>query len=128
MARPKTSRANEKLIAALACGATYESAARQAGVSVSTVYRRLADPDFCRQLQAFRSEIVQRTADGLTAAGLEFVKTLIALVGTGTPPATRLGAAKAGLELGMKIRENANMEQRLAALEERLAATPSGQQ
>jgi len=124
MARPKTSRADEILIAALACGATQESAAQKAGVSAKTVQRRLAEPEFCRQLQAFRSDIVQRTSDALTAAGLEFVKTLIALVGTGTPPATRLGAAKAGLELGMKVRETADLGPRLAALEERLAETP----
>jgi len=124
MPRPKQHRGDEQLISALACGATKEAAARQAGVSLSTVHRRLADPEFCRELQAFRADIVQRTAGALTAAGLEFVKTLIALVGAGTPPSTRLGAAKAGLELGMKVRENADLEQRMAALEERLAATP----
>jgi hypothetical protein len=37
------------------------------------------------------------------------------------PPATRLGAARAVLELGMKVRETAELEQRLAALEEQLA-------
>jgi hypothetical protein len=122
MARPKNSRANEVLVAALACGATQESAARQAGVSLSTVHRRLADPDFCRALQAFRADIVQRTAAALTAAGLEFVKTLVGLTSPGTPPATRLGAARAGLELGMKVREVADFEQRLAALEEQMQA------
>lgn len=121
MARPKNRRANELLVAALACGATRESAAHQAGVSLSTVHRRLADPEFCRELQAFRADIVQRTAGALTAAGLEFVKTLVGLQSTATPPATRLGAARAGLELGMKVREAADLEERVAALEERLA-------
>jgi hypothetical protein len=125
MARPKKSRANAILVAALACGATKESAAHQAGVSVSTVHRRLADPEFCRQLQEFESDIVQRTARALTAAGLEFVKTLVGLAGGGTPPATRLGAVKAGLELGMKLREAAELEPRLAALEEQVAANAS---
>jgi hypothetical protein len=122
MARPTKSRANELLVAALACGATKQSAAQQAGVSVSTVHRRLADPDFCRELQAFRTDIVQRTAWALTAAGLEFVKTLVGLAGASTPPATRLGAVRAGLELGMKLREQNDLEQRLAAMEERLDA------
>lgn len=121
MARPKKRRANELLVAALACGATKESAAHQAGVSLSTVHRRLADPEFCRQLQAFRADIVQRMAGALTAAGLEFVKTLIALQSAATPPATRLGAARAGLELGMKVREMTDLEERLAALEQRMA-------
>jgi hypothetical protein len=121
MTRPKKSRANELLVAALACGSTKENAAHQAGVSLSTVHRRLADPEFCRQLQAFRADMVQRTAGALTAAGLEFVKTLVGLVSAGTPPATRLGAARAGLELGMKVREVADLEQRLADLERRFA-------
>jgi len=120
MARPKNSRANEVLVAALACGATKESAAHQAGVSLSTVHRRLGDPEFCRELQAFRADIVRRTAAALTAAGLEFVKTLVGLTSPGTPPATRLGAARAGLELGIKVREATDLEERLAALEQRL--------
>ncbi len=114
--------ADELLMMALACGATLENAARQAGVSESTVRRRAKEPEFQRKLQAVRTDMVQRTAGALTAAGLEFVKTLIGLVGTGIPPATRLGAARAGLELGMKVREVADLEQRLASLEEQVAA------
>src|ERR1700733_13951452 len=108
MARPKHTRPNDLLIAALACGASQENAAAKAGVSRSTVHRRLADPAFRRQIEAFRADLLQRTAAMLTASGLEFVKTLIELTSAGTPPATRLGAARAGLELGMKVRENAD--------------------
>ena len=68
MARPTKTRENEVLLAALACGATKESAAHQAGVSLSTVHRRLADQEFCRELEAFRANLVQRTAAALTAA------------------------------------------------------------
>src|SRR5579862_7945311 len=110
MARPKNNRANELLVAALGCGATIQSAAQQAGISVSTAYRRLADPEFCLELKNFRAGIVERTTWGLTAAGLEFVKTLVSLVSAGTPPATRLGAARAGLEIGMKVREQYDLE------------------
>ena len=122
MARPKKHRGDEQLIAALTAGATKQSAAVHAGVSLSTVHRRLADPDFCRELKAFRSDIVQRTAGALTSAGLEFVKTLVRLAAAATHPATQLGAARAGLEIGMKLREQTDLEQRLAALEEQTAA------
>ena len=44
------------------------------------------------------------------------------LVKEGTPPAVRLGAARAVLEIGLKVREAADVEQRLAALE---AAQPT---
>ena len=114
--------ADDRLLQLLACGATVATAATQAGVSEATVYRRLAEPEFTRKLQALRSDMVQRTSGTLTAAGTESVQTLLELQKPGVPPATRLGAAKATLELGMKVRETAELEQRLAALEEQVAA------
>ena len=114
--------ADDVLMLALACGATLENAARQAGVSESTVRRRAKDPQFQRKLQTLRADMVQRASGALTAAGTESVRTLLELQKPGVAPATRLGAAKATLELGMKVRETAELEQRLAALEEQVAA------
>jgi hypothetical protein len=111
------------LLLALACGATLEGAARQAGVSESTVRRRVQEPEFQRRLLALRADMVQRTSGALTAAGTTSVQTLLELQKTSSPPATRLGAAKAVLELGMKVRETAELEQRLTALEEQVATT-----
>jgi hypothetical protein len=56
----------------------------------------------------------------LTAASTESIKTLLTLQQSGVPPATRLGAARAVLEIGIRLREAADLETRLAALEERL--------
>ena len=117
--------ADHKLLLALACGASLENAARQAGVSESTAYRRMADKEFTRQLQALRADMVQRTAGALTAAATEAVRTLLELMKAPSPHASRLGAAKAVLEIGMKVRETAELEERLSALEERLAADGS---
>jgi hypothetical protein len=114
--------ADDLLRMALACGATLENAARQAGVSESTVRRRVKDPEFQHKLQTLRAEMVQRTSGALTAAGTESVRTLLDLQKPTAPPAVRLGAAKATLELGMKVRETAELEQRLATLEERLGS------
>src|SRR5438067_1597841 len=110
MTRTKRQTADHKLLLALACGATVENAARQCGVSESTVYRRLDTADFRRQLQALRADMVQRAAAILTAAAVEAVKTLVVLQGATTPPAVRLGAARAVLELGTKLREAADLE------------------
>lgn len=110
---------DDKLLLNLACGATVENAARQVGVSVSTVYRRLNDASFRRRLTALRADMVQRSAGMLTAAAMESVKTLITLQAPVTPAAVRLGAARAVLEIGVKLREAADLEERLAALEER---------
>jgi hypothetical protein len=112
--------ADDRLLQTLACGATVAAAAAQAGVSEATAYRRLAEPEFRRRLQALRADMVQRTAGTLTAAANEAVRTLLELLKGAAPPAARLGAARAVLELGMKVRETAELEQRLAALEEQV--------
>ncbi len=114
-------RADEKLLLTLACGATVENAARAAGLSTATVYRRLAEPDFRQRLQQLRTDMVSRAAATLTAAGTEAVKTLLALQQASIPAAVRLGAARSILELGIKLREVADLEERLAALELQVA-------
>jgi HEAT repeat protein len=110
-------KADDALLLALACGASVESAARQCKLCVRTVYRRLEDPDFRRRLHELRADMFQRTAATLTAAGSEAVRTLLELLKSPNPPATRLGAARSVLEMGMKAREFAELEERLAALE-----------
>jgi hypothetical protein len=113
--------ADEALLLALACGATVEAAARSAGVSPRTAHRRLADPAFHGRVRQARADMVQRTSGTLTAAAAESVRTLLELRKAPTPAAVRLGAARAVLEVGMKLREQADFEDRLAALEGRLA-------
>jgi hypothetical protein len=117
--------ADDALLLALACGSTVENAARKAGVGERTVYRRLKEPDFQQRLREIRADIVQRTAGALTAASMEATRTLIDLQNPETPPAVRLGAARAILELSMKVRESAELTERIAVLEERLGK-PNG--
>ena len=116
--------ADQIILLALACGATPETAARQAGVSERTVHRRLADPKFRQKLEQLRTDMMQRTASGLAAAGSESVRTLLDLQKASVPPATRLGAAKAVLEMSMKLREMTDLKERIAALEQQMGTTP----
>ena len=118
--------ADNTVILALACGATVESAARQSGVSETTIYRRLNEPSFQLRLREVQADILNRTAAALTAAATESVRTLMELQKPGTPPATRLGAARAVLELGLKIREIVTLETRIAALERQFEPTRTG--
>lgn len=111
---------DDRLMLALACGATVEAAARQAGVSEKTAYRRLAESDFKKRLRGVRNDIVQRTAGALTAAATESVRTLLELQKSPSPPAVRLGAARAVLEVGMKVREMTDLQEEVAELEARL--------
>ena len=125
----KVKRNEDQLLLALACGASVEQAARQAEVHPQTARRRLADPAFKGRLDALRTEMVTRSAAMLTAAGVESVQTLVELQTSPNAPATRLQAAKAVLELGVKLRQLAELEGLLAEMEERvkeLEASPGG--
>jgi hypothetical protein len=73
-------RADDALLLALACGATVEGAARQAGLSERTAHRRLKESAFQARLQALRADMLQRAAATLTAASQEAVQTLVTLL------------------------------------------------
>jgi hypothetical protein len=73
-----------------------------------------------------RAEMVQRTAGMLTGSGLEAGKTLVSLLDPTVPPTVRHGAARTILELGLKVRENAELEERIVALEARAAQADPG--
>jgi hypothetical protein len=121
MSRSCRKGADQTLLTALACGATVENAARKAGIGERTAYRRLENAAFRAQLNQMRADMVQRTAGMLTGAGMGSVKTLVELQQDATAPAAvRRGAARDVLELGVKYRDNADLEQRVATLEQRL--------
>ena len=122
MPRKSNRAAEQVLLTALAFGATVENAARKAGIGERTAYRRLADPDFRARLSQARQEAVVRTAGMLTGAAVGSVKTLVDLQqDASVPAAVRRGAARDVLEMAVKYRESAEMEQRVAAIEERLS-------
>src|SRR5258707_1890945 len=113
---------DETAILALACGATVEKAAQQAQQSKRTLYRRLAQPVFRRQVQAARAEMLQRSAGTATAATPAALKTLLELLAGSTRDSVRLGAARSVLEVALKLRAITDLEERLAALEQQVAA------
>jgi hypothetical protein len=114
----------EALLTALACGASVEVAARTAHISVRTAHRWLAKAEFQQRLNGVKAEMVKRTSAMLTATGLEAGKTLRELLASDNDH-VRLMAARALLELGAKYREAAEVEERLAILEQRLAEDES---
>jgi len=115
-----------ELLLALACGASVENAAQKAGLSRRTVFRRLAAPAFRAQVTEMRAAMVQRAAGMFSAAGLPAIKTLTTLQESASSEAVRLGAARATIELGCKLRETVEWAERLAALEGRLEALLGG--
>jgi hypothetical protein len=122
MAKRITKAQEEALVTALAFGATVENAARKAGVSERTAYYRLDDPAFQARVDSARLDAMVRTVGMLTGASVASVKTLLDLQNdAAAPPAVRRGAARDVLALNVKYREAAEIERRVAALEERLA-------
>ncbi len=105
---------DESAILALACGASVETAAQKAGISKRTLQRRMADPEFRRQIQAIRSDMVERHSGTLTAAGTEAIKTLLELLKPTNAGTVRLGAARSVLEIAGKYREMADLDERVA--------------
>lgn len=122
MARTPRKGIDRTLLTALACGGTVENAARKAGVGERTVYRRLADPEFQQRLRQLRLEMVQRTAGMLTGAAMGSVKVLVDLQQDAAVSAeVRRRAARDVLEMGIKLRDSADVQERLAAVEARLS-------
>ena len=122
MARRRKQEAEQALLSALAFGATVEHAARKAGLTERTVYRRLAEPAFRARLDEMRRETLVRTSGMLSGAALGAIKTLVDLQqDVSVPAAVRRGAARDLLEMNVKYRDVTEIEQRVAALEDRLA-------
>jgi hypothetical protein len=112
--------ADETFLMAFASGATVEKAAHTAGISVRTAFRRLDDPLIKQRLKEIRLEIIQRGSSILSSSAADAVTTLQALMQPNVPAAVRLGAARALLEMNVKIRETAEMIERFETIEARL--------
>ena len=122
MANKISKAAEQALVTALAFGATVENAARKAGISERTAYRYLDDPAFQARVDQARRENMVRTAGMLSGAALGSVKTLVDLAqDVSVPASVRRGAARDVLEIAVKYRESTEMEQRVAAIEDRLS-------
>jgi hypothetical protein len=119
----KRKKTRHDLLMALTCGATVAQAADKTGLSERTVYRCLADPSFRAELDQLRADMVQRSAGMLTAASLEAIKTVVGLLGSNASEQVRHGAARTILQYGVRLRELAELQARLASLEATLGVS-----
>ncbi|MGC4051924.1 MAG: hypothetical protein QM757_21490 [Paludibaculum sp.] len=116
--------ADDALAAALAAGQTVIAAASTAGVSERTAFRRLDDPAFRARVAELRAGMVS-TAAGRLADGMgQAADVLRALLAHKDPHVRHRAAAKL-LEVGLKVVELAELEQRVAELER--ATEPGGE-
>jgi hypothetical protein len=106
------------LLLAIASGQTVRDAAQQAGIGERTATRRMADPDFRRQVNELRADMVDRTLGKLANSMASAADTLEALLKADAEQ-VRLGAARTLLEVGNKLRETVEFERRLTEVEQR---------
>jgi transposase len=109
--------ADSALIAALAGGASVQAAAELCEVGESTIYRRLRDLDFRRRLTAARDEMVERAVGQLSQAMTDAAVTLRNLL-TSSNEKIKLGAARAILEHGCRVRDSVTLAERVRQIEE----------
>ena len=117
MARIDSEKGDVAMVAALAGGASNTAAARAAGKSERTVCRRLEDPEFRRRIAEARDQLFQLALGRLANASTEAVETLRRLLARNDTPTAQLGAARAILEHGPKLREATEYEARISAME-----------
>jgi hypothetical protein len=106
------------VIAALSTGATHEEAAGHGKVSERTIRRWLTKPAFKRRLNAARAQLLESTIGKLSGKMMRAVETLEALLDAESET-VRLGAARSIIELGAKLRDSREIEERLQDVEKR---------
>jgi hypothetical protein len=109
------------LIAALLGEPTYADAARRVGINEATLYRWLARPDFQAAYRAARRRVVEVAVSRLCQLTTQAVATLERNLTCGKAPA-EIRAALGVLDNVRALLEGEELEARIAALEERLAA------
>lgn len=121
MAHRGRKNADDALAVALASGQTLRDAAASVRVSERTATRRWADPDFRQRVAALRSEMIGRAMGSMADAMSDAAAGLRGLLAAESE-SVRLGACRAILELGVRLREAVELETRIVALEQREAA------
>lgn len=109
---------NEKITIALLENPTIELAAKAAKVSEATIYRRLADPNFRKDYDNRRRQIVEAACGALQGKISGAVATLAQIMEDGaTSPYVRVQAASTILEYSVRTFEILDIMPRLKAIE-----------
>jgi len=121
---PLTARQRRAVDALLATGEV-KAAAEQAGVSRATLHRWLKEPPFLQAVRRAEAQALDELARLLVRLGRTAVATLAkAMADPATPPATRVRSADVSLGRLLQLRELAQLEARVQALEEAAGVEP----
>ena len=105
-----------QLVLALAAGASVASAARKTGCSARTLFRRLEDDAFRRQVARARTQLVMRATSMLAQTSIRAVATLRKLLDDENPSVKRM-AARGVLDALARLSGQGEIEERVAELE-----------
>ena len=104
---------------ALASGATLREAAQRTSAGERTIKTwTAANPQFVRRVAELRAEMTSR-ALGRLVEGMSFAADTLRKLLTAKSEMVRLGAARSVIELGTRVREIVELEERITALETR---------
>jgi molybdenum-dependent DNA-binding transcriptional regulator ModE len=116
MAAIGNKKGDAQLVLAIASGCSVKQAAKLAGISQRTAHRRLQSTEFVLRIAVARDELFKRAVGVLASAATEAVQTLRSLLDSESLT-VQLGAARAILEHGPKLREHCELECRITAME-----------
>jgi AcrR family transcriptional regulator len=111
-----------EMVAAAVAGRTLTEIAAAAGASVSTVQRRLRDPDIMERVRQARSQHRQEALGQLTSLRSRALERLHDLL-EGDDPALVLGTATLVLSTATKFDRVADLDERVAELEQLVKST-----
>ena len=113
----KISPRQKKTIEALITCRTAAEALEQAGISKTTYYRWMNDPDFVLHLREAEALGLDEATRYLDTGRYNALETIEGLMATSESDAIRLRAAQIYLDVSVKFRETASIEQRITELE-----------
>lgn len=114
----KLSRKQEQAISGLLATPTVSEAASAAGVGESTLRRWMKDDGFAEEYRIARRQSVAAALSNLSRIGSQAVRTLEEVMSdTNATPSSRVSAAKAALDVIVKVCEQEDLERRVAAIE-----------
>lgn len=109
----------EALLTALLTERTYAAAARQAGISESTLYRRLADPEFRRAFESARQDLFAKAHEEMQSHAFDAVAALVTVARSGRRDRDRIRASDSLLMHGWKGMVRADLLKPIAKPESR---------
>ena len=117
----KLSRKKEQAIAALLSQPSIGGAAKKIGIGEKTLFRWLRLDDFQKEYKNARRQVIDQTIAQIQSVMSEAVQTLLNVMSDDAAPASaKVSAARALLDIGFKVVEIEDLENRIEKIEKNL--------